>query len=115
MEEIKCVNCNELLYEIDFEVAVQFIKGNVKCECPKCNEVNIQDLSKGFEITEDRIAKVGEKIRVIKFSCLGWGKTKYEIGSTWVVTKVKTRPFGVTFCKGANSPIWNNNYVVITN
>jgi len=64
---------------------------------------------------EKRIAKVGEKIEVIKFSCLGWGKTEYEIGSVWLVTEVKERPFGVTFCALTNSPIPNDNYVVLTN
>lgn len=60
-----------------------------------------------------RIAKVGEKIKVTKFSCLGWGKTEYEVGSIWNVKEVKEKPFGVTFCEGANSPIPNDNYVVL--
>lgn len=48
MKEIRCLNCNELLFKIDFEVACKYIKGQIKCECPECNKVNIQDLSKGF-------------------------------------------------------------------
>jgi hypothetical protein len=44
---------------------------------------------------------------------LGWGKTEYEEESVWTVTEVKLKPFGVTFCKGANSPIPNDNYFVL--
>ncbi|MEF2096424.1 hypothetical protein V3595_17310 [Bacillus sp. CFBP9009] len=60
-----------------------------------------------------RIAKAGEKIKVIKFSCQGWGKTPYEVGSVWIVRESRENPYGITFCEGANGFIWNDCYVVL--
>ncbi|HHB3507854.1 TPA: hypothetical protein ACORDH_004988 [Bacillus cereus] len=60
-----------------------------------------------------RIAKVGEQIKVIRFSCQGWGRTGYEVGSIWTAKEVQTKPHGITFCEGANGFIWNEDYVVL--
>lgn len=60
-----------------------------------------------------RVAKAGDKIKVTKFYCQGWGKTEYEVGSIWTVKKVKIQPFGVTFCEDANGVILNDHYVII--
>ena len=60
-----------------------------------------------------RVAKVGNKIKVIRFSCQGWGKTEYEEGSIWIVSEVRIKPFGITFCEGANGFILNEDYVVL--
>ncbi|PFR90689.1 hypothetical protein [Priestia megaterium] len=60
-----------------------------------------------------RIAKVGETIKVTQFSCQGWGKTAYEVGSMWKVKEVRTEPYGITFCEDADGFIWNYCYVVL--
>lgn len=60
------------------------------------------------------IPKKGDKIKVIKFSCAGWGKTKFEVGSVWIVKEVRTTPYAITFCERANGFIWNDCYVVLS-
>lgn len=60
-----------------------------------------------------RIAKAGEEIKVINFSCQGWGKTAFEVGSVWTVKESRTEPYGITFCENADGFIWNDSYVVL--
>ena len=59
------------------------------------------------------IAKKGDKIRVTKFYSQGWGKTIYNVGSIWIVKEVKLKPFGVTYCEGANGVILNDHYELL--
>jgi len=62
--------------------------------------------------TEARVAEIGEKIIVTGFSCAGFGKKEFEVGSIWTVSGVSD-PFGVTFCEGSNGFIVNDKYAVI--
>jgi hypothetical protein len=59
------------------------------------------------------LAKPGDKIKVIKFSCQGWGKTPFEVGSVWTVNESRAKPYAITFCEGADGFIWNDCYIVL--
>lgn len=63
-----------------------------------------------------RIAKVGEKIKIIKEHRIDSGKLIHPKNSVWIVTEVvleQSNPSGLTFLDGSNHGCFPYDYLVI--
>lgn len=63
-----------------------------------------------------RIAKIGERIRVINAIKTEWDDVVIPINSIWTVKKVllkESKPPGFIFLEGNDSGVFPNDYVVL--